>query len=82
MKQLYFFDTEGNIYFSTPYVESYNTLGLEVPDGKRLVSIDTTQTPPVPIFEDLPVNGNEEIGELKQRLESLELALAEALGGV
>ena len=81
MKQLYFYDTEGNIYFSTPYVESYNTLGVEVPEGKRLVSFDTTQDPPVPIFEELPTP-NEEVGELKQRLESLELALAEALGGM
>lgn len=82
MKNLYFFNDNGNIYFHTPYIEGYKTMGIEVPEGKQLVGIDTTQDPPVPIFEDLPVNTNEEVGELKQRLESLELALAEALGGI
>lgn len=82
MKQLYFFNEEGNIYFSTPYVEGYKTLGVEVPEGKRLVNIDMTQDPPVPIFEDLPINSNEEMEEVKQRLESLELALAMELGGM
>lgn len=82
MKQLYFYDTEGNIYFSTPYVENYNTMGIEVPEGKQLVSIDTTQDPPAPVYEDLPTTSNEEMEEVKQRLESLELALAMELGGM
>lgn len=76
MKQLYFFNNEGTIYFNTPYIEGYNTLGIEVPEGKQLVSIDITQTPPVPIFEDLPMD------ETKSRLDALELALADMLGGM
>lgn len=78
MKQLYFFNQEGTIYFNTPYVESYNTMGVEVPEGKRLVGFDMGQDPPVPIFEELPPN---ETSVLESRIESLELALAEALGG-
>lgn len=76
MKQLYFYDTEGNIYFNTPYVENYNTLGVEVPEGKRLISIDITQDPPVPILEDLPVD------ETQERLTALEMAVADMLGGM
>lgn len=76
MKQLYFFNQEGAIYFSTPYIEGYKTIGIEIPEGKQLVSIDTTQTPPVPIFEDLPID------ETKSRLDALELALADMLGGM
>lgn len=82
MKQLYFYDTDGNIYFSAPFVENYNTLGIEIPEGKRLVRIDITQEPPVPVFEDLPITSNEEMEDFKQRLESLELALASELGGI
>lgn len=76
MKQLYFFNEEGNVYFSTPYVESYKTMGVEVPEGKRLVSIDVTQEPPVPVFEYLPVD------ETESRLDALELAMASVLGGM
>lgn len=76
MKQLYFFDTDGNIYFNTPYIEGYKTMGIEVPEGKRLVNIDITQDPPIPVFEDLPVD------ETKSRLDALELALADMLGGM
>lgn len=42
---------------------------VEVPDGKRLVSIDTSVNPSVPVFEDLPVP---EIVQLKDRLEMAE----------
>ena len=76
MKQLYFYNQDGTIYFSTPYVESYNTMGVEVPEGKRLVGFDMQQDPPVPIFEDLPVD------ETKSRLDALELAMADMLGGM
>lgn len=76
MKQLYFFNEEGNIYFSTPYVEGYKTMGIEVPEGKQLVSIDMTQDPPIPVFEDLPED------ETESRLDALELALADMLGGM
>lgn len=78
MKQLYFYNNEGTIYFNTPYVESYNTMGVEVPEGKRLVGFDMKKEPAVPIFEDLPLS---ETSLLESRIESLELALAEALGG-
>lgn len=76
MKQLYFFNEEGNIYFSTPYVEGYKTMGIEVPEGKRLVNIDITQDPPIPVFEDLPVD------ETQERLIALEMAVADMLGGM
>lgn len=76
MKQLYFYNNDGTIYFSTPYVEGYKTLGVEVPEGKRLVSIDVTQEPPIPVFEDLPVD------ETESRLDALELAMASMLGGM
>lgn len=75
MKQLYFYNQDGDVYFNTAYIEGYNTLGVEVPEGKRLVSIDTSETPHQPIFEDIPKS------EIEQRLEALELGMAEYLGG-
>lgn len=74
MKQLYFYNQNGDIYFNTAYIEGYNTLGVEVPEGKRLVSIDTSKTPHEPIFEDIPKS------EIEQRLIALELGMAEYLG--
>ena len=76
MKQLYFYNNEGAVYFDTPYIEGYNTLGVEIPEGKRLVKIDTSKTPHEPIFEDIPKS------EIEQRLESLELGMAGILGGM
>lgn len=76
MKQLYFFSEDGSVYFNTPFIKDYKTLGVEVPEGKVLVSIDTTQDSPVPIFEDLPVD------ETKSRLDALELAMANMMGGM
>lgn len=75
MKQLHFYNQEGQLYFNTPYIEKYYVLGIEVPEGKRLVSIDTSKTPHQPIFEDIPKS------EIEQRLEALELGMAEYLGG-
>ena len=75
MKDLYFYNQDGDVYFNTAYIEGYNTLGVEVPEGKRLVSIDTSKTPHEPIFEDITKT------EIEQRLEALELGMAEYLGG-
>ena len=75
MKDLYFYNQDGDVYFNTAYIEGYNTLGVEVPEGKRLVSIDTSKTPHEPIFEDITKT------EIEQSLEALELGMAEYLGG-
>ena len=76
MKQLYFYNQDGTIYFNTAYIEGYNTLGVEVPDGKQLVGIDTSKTPHEPIFKDV------EKSDVEQRLDALELGMAGILGGV
>lgn len=76
MKRLYFYNSEGTIYYNTAYIEGYNTLGVEVPEGKRLVGIDTSKIPHEPIFEDTVKS------EFEQRLDALELGIAGILGGV
>lgn len=76
MKQLYFYDQDGNIYFNSAYIEGYNTLGIEVPEGKRLVRIDTSKTPHEPIFENIPLS------EMETRMEALELTMANLMGGL
>lgn len=42
---------------------------VEIPEGKRLVSIDTSVNPHTPVFEDLPVS---ELVQIKDRLEMAE----------
>jgi hypothetical protein len=87
MKTLVIYDGTGQT-FSSPITGSYitpkgqlNYLEVEVPEGKLLKSIDTTVTPNVPIYEDIPLT---EAELLKKRIDEQEAALVELaslLGG-
>lgn len=46
-----------------------------IPEGQYIVKIDTSDGTPKPIFADIPKN------QLEQRIDSLELGMAEILGG-
>ena len=50
---------------------------VEIPDGKRLVKIDTSAEEHQPVFADLP---KPEIEELKEQISALNIALAAILG--
>jgi len=79
MKTLIIYDNTGYIYMTMS--GTYNLpqggiqfLEVEVPVGKQLKGIDTTVTPNVSIFEDIPLSETE---ILKQKVEEQELALIE-----
>lgn len=76
MKRLYFYDQDGNIYFDTPYIEGYQTIGIEVPEDKILKGFDTTKEPHEPIYEDVKKDTTVD------RIELLEQAMAELIGGM
>lgn len=80
MKTLIIYDTTGQI-FSSPITGSYispqgqlNYLEIEIPDGKILKSVDTTVTPNIPIYEDIPKTDME---KLQEKVEDLIQANAE-----
>lgn len=50
---------------------------VDIPEGKRLVKIDTTAAEHQPVFVDLP---KPEIEELKEQISALNIALAAILG--
>ena len=50
---------------------------VDIPEGKRLVKIDTTAEEHQPVFADLP---KPEIEELKEQISALNIALAAILG--
>lgn len=52
---------------------------VEIPQGKRIVRVDVSVTPHVPIFEELPPS---ETDLLKQRIELLEDTITELILGV
>lgn len=76
MKRLYFYNKDGNIYFDTPYIEGYQTIGIEVPEDKILKGFDTTKEPHEPIYEDVKKDTTVD------RIELLEQAMAELIGGM
>lgn len=52
-------------------------LWIEVPEGKRVVSIDVSGEVPVPVFEDIPKS---EVERLQEQVDALNIAMAEILG--
>lgn len=81
MKTLIIYDNTGNIYFqaSGDFVAPQGGLQYlitEIPEGKRVASIDMTTDPHTVIFEDIPKTENQ---ELTERLELLENAVNEML---
>lgn len=71
MKTLVIYDNTGYIYLQLSSTENripqggINYLETEIPEGKTLKSIDTSVSPHIPIYEDIPIP---EIDILKQQL--------------
>lgn len=64
-------------------------LWVEIPTGKKIISVDTTVTPNIPIFEDMQKSEvellNEQINELNDKLqanEEMNLMVLEAMAQV
>ena len=75
MNTLVIYDNTGQI-FSSPITGSYltpqgglNYLEVQIPEGKTLKSIDTSVTPNIPVYEDIPVS---ELDNLKQQVTDLQ----------
>ncbi|WP_017211854.1 hypothetical protein [Clostridium beijerinckii] len=80
MKTLIIYDSTGTI-FSSPITGSYQEpqgelkyLEIAIPDGKILKNIDTSVTPNVPVYEDIPKTN---IEKLQEQVASLTQANAE-----
>jgi hypothetical protein len=65
MSTLLIYDSTGQI-FSSPITGSYTTpqgslqfLEVEIPGGKILTGVDTSVTPNVPVYEDIPQSDQE-----------------------
>lgn len=79
MKTLIIYDNAGYIYMTMSATYTIPQGGLqylevEVPTGKQLKGVNTSVTPNVPIYEDIPLSETE---ILKQKVEEQELALIE-----
>lgn len=90
MKTLMIYDSTGQI-FSSPITGSYatpqgglNFIEIEIPEGKILKKVDTTVTPNVPIYEDIPKSdieiANEKIAELEKEAADMNYVLM--MGGL
>ena len=84
---LVIYDGSGQI-FSSPITGGYTTpqgtlnfLEVEIPEGKMLKSIDTSITPNVPIYEDIPLTETELLKKKIEEQESALIELASLVGG-
>ena len=80
MSTLIIYDDNGTIY-SSPITGSYTKpvgelhyIEIEIPVGQRVVSIDATKTPNVPIFEDIPKT---EVESMQEQLLATQAELAD-----
>ncbi|NSB16752.1 hypothetical protein [Clostridium beijerinckii] len=79
MKTLILYDNTGRIFLqiSNTYLTpegGINYLEIEIPTGKRVFKVDTSVTPNVPVYEDIPKS---EIDILKETVDALVLASLE-----
>jgi len=76
MNYLIIYDSTGKIYYQATGDVQEPTgipfLRVEIPEGKRLKSINTAVTPHEPIFEDMPI---EAVQDLYEKLEALQADL-------
>lgn len=72
MKTLVLYDKNGSIatQMSGDYKTPVGNLEVEIPEGKRIVSIDVATKKP--IFEDLPIGEKE---QMRKELESIKKAV-------
>lgn len=80
MKTLVIYDNTGYIYVQITGVKTpeggINYLEVEIPEGKRISKIDTTSTPNVPVFEDMPKT---ELQIAQEKIQMLEQTSAEVM---
>lgn len=82
MDTLIVYDTEGFILYQADYNANMRipvgvpSLRVEVPVGKRAVSVDVTGETHVAVFEDLPKSQEQEIAELRQSVLELSMIIA------
>lgn len=86
---LVIYDNTGTIYFcgtGFPEPDGLQHMYVEIPEGKYLKCIDTTQEPHQPVFEDMPKSDMELLKErvetLEQKNEAIETGIEAALGGI
>ena len=78
MEMIVIYDETGRIFYcaggnvETP--QGLPFIKVEVPDGKRLISVDVSGEIPTPVFEDLPQS---EVDILKNKLELQDNAIME-----
>jgi hypothetical protein len=80
MNTLVIYDNTGKIYYQANG-NVQDPIGLkfikvEIPEGKRITSVDTSKTPNVPVFEDIPIDL---IQELYQKLTAIQTELSSKL---
>ena len=86
MLSLVIYDNKGYVYMvmsgNSPVPQGgIQYIKVEIPTGKIIKSIDTSVTPNIPVYDDIPLTENE---ILKQRIAEQETAimeLAELIGG-
>ena len=78
---LIIYDETGRIYYQASgdiqEPSGIPFIWVEIPEGKRLLSINTEVTPHEPVFEDLPKS---ELDAVKEQLIAVQIALAEMMG--
>lgn len=78
---LIIYDETGTIYYQASgdiqEPSGIPFIWVEIPEGKRLLSINTEVTPHEPVFEDLPKS---ELDTVKEQLIAVQIALAEMMG--
>lgn len=87
---LIIYDNAGHIFlqitdeYSTPQ-GGVQFLEADVPEGKQVVSVDTSVTPHQPVFEDIPPSEvavlSGKVAEQEQAILELSMALAALQGG-
>ena len=80
MQTLIIYDNTGKIYYqATGDVQDpvgLKFIKVEIPEGKRIISVDTSKTPNVPVYEDIPTDS---IQDLYQKLTALQAELSSKL---
>lgn len=83
MKTLIIYDTDGTIYYQAAGAvtapQGLPHMWVDIPEGKHLVSIDTSGDAPTPIFEDNP---RSDVQLLEDEITELQYLVAQIGGGL
>lgn len=81
MKQMVVYDEQGNILYRVPTNGNLKAAEVDIPDGKDLKKLDTSQNPPVEIFSDIEANtlesNHKKIEKIEERIFTVDAAVAE-----